>query len=297
MKCPNCGKDVKEGSKFCVGCGTSLAGNETKNVEEISSQDVHKTDEVKEKVATKVNEVKEAAKRAADSDFMKVVLSSLMFLLNILLKPIKVLKEKIEFYSKPQNGFILAGVVALATMIVRVVVSLVMALIQKQCTSSFLGSGTCLTVGEKIQAIDWMGITLKHLLIILIVMFAIAGIYYVASLIAKKTTNFMRILTITAVSLVPACVASYLLVPIFGWINAHFGVIVAIIGFVYSLVIFFASIKDEFTFDNADMNVYFHLICVSIIIIIAYFVGYNILVNTVTNSVTSGLDGLGNLGF
>ena len=24
MKCPNCGKEVKEGAKFCVGCGTSL---------------------------------------------------------------------------------------------------------------------------------------------------------------------------------------------------------------------------------------------------------------------------------
>ena len=186
MKCPNCGKDVKEGAKFCVGCGTSLVGNETKKVEKINSE---KADEVKEKVVTKVNEVKEAAKKAADSDFMKVVLSSLMFLLNILLKPVKVLKEKIDFYSKPQNGFILAGVVALATMIIRVVVSFLMALIQKQCTSSLFGSGTCLTVGEKLKAIDWMGITLKHLLIILIVMFAIAGIYYVASLIAKKNNK------------------------------------------------------------------------------------------------------------
>ena len=289
MKCPNCGKDVKEGAKFCVGCGTSLVDKETKKVEKTNSE---KTDEVKEKVATKVNEVKVAAKKAADSDFMKVVLSSLMFLLNILLKPVKSLKEKIEFYSKPQNGFILAGVVALATMIIRVIVSFVMALIKKQCTSSLFGSGTCLTVGEKLKAIDWMGITLKHLLIILIVMFAIAGIYYVAGLIAKKTTNFMKILTITAVSLVPACVASYLLVPIFGWINVHFGVVVAIIGFVYSLVIFFTSIKDEFKFKDTDMAIYFHLICVSVIIIIAYFVGYNILVNTVTDSVTNGLGSL-----
>lgn len=290
MKCPNCGKDVKEGAKFCVGCGTSLTDKETKKVEESTNQ---KADEVKEKVTAKVNEVKDAAKRAADSDFMKVVLSSLMFLLNILLKPIKTLKEKIEFYSKPQNSFILAGVVAIATMIIRVVVSFIMALIKKECTASLFGSGTCLTIGEKLKSIDWMGITLKHLLIIVIVMFAISGIYYVASLIAKKTTNFMRILTITSVSLVPACVASYLLVPIFGWINGHFGVVVAIIGFVYSLVIFFTSIKDEFKFKDADKAVYFHLICASVVIVVAYFVGYNVLLNTVTNSATSGLGSLG----
>lgn len=285
MKCPNCGKDVKEGAKFCVGCGTSLVQNEEKKTDKKETN--QKVEEVKEKVSAKMSEVKESAKKAADSDFMKVVLSSLMFLVNILLKPIKVLKEKLEFYSKPQNSFILAGVVALATMIVRVVVSFVMALIQKQCTTSIFGKVSCLSFGEKLKAIDWMGITLKHLLIILISMFAVAGIYYVASLIAKKTANFMRLLTITAVSFVPACAAMYLLTPIFGWINIHFGVIVTIVGFVYSLVIFFSAIKDEFKFESADKTVYFHLICVSIILIIVYFVGYNITVNAVNNAAGS----------
>ena len=38
MKCPNCGKDVKEGAKFCVGCGTSLVDKETKKVEKTNSE-------------------------------------------------------------------------------------------------------------------------------------------------------------------------------------------------------------------------------------------------------------------
>lgn len=285
MKCPNCGKDVNEGAKFCVGCGTALEPKKEKKTDKKETN--QKVEEVKEKVSTKMSEVKESAKKAADSDFMKVVLSSLMFLVNILLKPIKALKEKLEFYSKPQNGFILAGVVALATMIVRVVVSFVMALIKKQCTTSIFGKGSCLSVGEKLKAIDWMGITLKHLLIILISMFAVAGIYYIASLIAKKTANFMRLLTITAVAFVPTCVAIYLLTPIFGWINIHFGVIVTIVGFVYSLVIFFSAIKDEFKFKNADQAVYFNLICVSVILIIAYFIGYNVAVGAVNNAAGS----------
>lgn len=288
MKCPNCGKEVKEGAKFCVGCGTSLVEEKVENAEKTV-----KTEEVKAKVNEKVNKAKDKMKEAADSDFMKVVLSSLMFLFNILLKPIKTLKEKIKFYANPKNGFILAGVVALATMIVRVVVSFIMALIQKQCTTSIFGSGSCLSIGEKLKAIDWMGITLKHLLVILIAMFAVAGVYYIASLIAKKSTNFMRLLTITAVSFIPACVASYLLVPIFSWIHFNFGMIFSIIGMVYSLIIFFTAMKDEITFDSADKNVYFHLICVSVLLIIVYFIGYNMLMGAVTGSMGS----LGNLGF
>lgn len=287
MKCPNCGKEVKEGAKFCVGCGTSLVqtNEETKNVENTETN--QKVEAVKENISTKMNEVKESAKKAADSDFMKTVLASLMFLFRILLKPIKTLKEKIEHYSEPKNGFILAGVVAIATMIIRVVVSFVMALIQKQCTTSLFGKGSCLTVGEKLKAIDWMGITLKHLLIILISMFVVAGVYYLASLIAKKTANFMRLLTITAVSFVPACTTMYLLTPIFSWIHIHLGVIITIVGFVYSLIVFFSAIKDEFKFDNADKAVYFNLICVSVILVIVYFVGVNIAANAINNSMGS----------
>lgn len=287
MKCPNCGKDVKEGAKFCVSCGNALTEEKSETVKVEQQDNSQKVEEVKEKVSAKVNEFKATAKKAADSDFMKVVLSSLMFLVNILLKPIRTLKSKIEYYSDPKNGVILAGVVALATMIVRVVVEFVMALIQKQCTASIFGKGTCATIGEKLKAIPWMDITLKHLLIILIAMFAVAGIYYIASLIAKKTANFMRLLTITAVAFVPACVATYLLCPIFGWLNIHFGVIVGIVGMIYSLVIFFTAIKDEFKFDNADKAVYFHLICASVILIIVYFVGYNMTVGAINNSLGS----------
>lgn len=287
MKCPNCGKEVKEGAKFCVGCGTSLVqtNEEIKNVENTETN--QKVEAVKETVSAKMSEIKESAKKAADSDFMKTVLASLMFLFNILLKPIKTLKEKIDNYAEPKNGFILAGVVALATMIVRVVVSFVMALIQKQCTTSIFGKGSCLSVGEKLKAIDWMGITLKHLLIILISMFVVAGIYYLASLIAKKTVNFMRVLTITAVSFVPACATMYLLTPIFGWIHIHLGVIITIIGFVYSLVIFFSAMRDELKFESADKAVYFNLICVSVILIIVYFVGVNITANAINSSTGS----------
>lgn len=281
MKCPNCGKDVKEGAKFCVGCGTALEPKKEKKADKKETN--QKVEEVKEKVSAKMNEVKESAKKAADSNFMQIVLSSLMFLVNILLKPIKTLKEKLEFYSKPENSFILAGVVAIVTMVVRVVVSFIMALIQKQCTTSIFGKSNCLSIGEKLKNIDWMGITLKHLLIILISMFVVAGIYYVASLIAKKSVNFMRLLTITAVSFVPACAAIYLLTPIFGWLNVHLGVIVTIVGFVYSLVIFFNAIKDEFKFRNADQSVYFNLICVSVILIIVYFVGVNIATDTLNS--------------
>lgn len=286
MKCPKCGKEIKEGAKFCVGCGTPLADSSVDN----KAETTQKVEAVKEKVSTKMSEVKDSAKKAADSDFMKMILASLMFLFNIILKPIKTLKAKIEEYAEPKNGFILAGVVALATMIVRVVVSFIMAVLQKQCSTPLFGKESCASFGEKIQSIDWMGITLKHLLIILISMFAVAGIYYIASLLAKKTANFMRLLTITTVSFVPACVAMYLLTPICGWINVHFGVIVTIAGFVYSLVIFFSAIKDEFKFESEDKAVYFHLICVSVILIILYFVGYNVAVNAVTSNSSSSFN-------
>lgn len=287
MKCPNCGKEVKEGAKFCVGCGTSLIqeATTTEAKENVESQ---KKTEVKEVVNKKVNEVKENVKKAANSNFMKLVLATLMFLFNILLKPMKYLKEKIEFYSNPKNGCILAGVLALASMIIKVLMEVIMALIDRNCVS-YAGSKICgSTIGDNFKHIDWMGITLKHLLLILIVMFAISGIYYIASLVAKKSTNFFRLLTITVVSFVPYCLTAYFLCPFFGWVNGHIGLVLSIIGMVYSLVIFFSAIKDEIKFTDNDKNVYFHLTCASIILIVAYVVIYNVVINAATNALTNG---------
>lgn len=288
MKCPKCGKELKEGTKFCVGCGTKLTNVEESVKKEVVNEE--KVKEIKEKVNQKVETVKEQAKKAADSDFMKIVLATLMFLVNILLKPIKTLKAKLDYYSEPKNGFILAGVVALVTMVIRVFISFVMALIKKNCITSWTGTKTCSTIGENLKNIPWMDITLKHLLVILMAMFIIAGIYYIASLIVKKNTNYMRLISIVAVSFIPACAAMYVLSPIFGWINVHLGVVVSIIGYVYSLVVFFTAMKDEIKFKDADTCVYFNLICASIILIGVYFLGVAI-VNNAANDVTNNILG------
>ena len=46
MKCPKCGKELKEGTKFCVGCGTKLT-----NAEESVKKEVVNEEKVKETVA------------------------------------------------------------------------------------------------------------------------------------------------------------------------------------------------------------------------------------------------------
>lgn len=43
MKCPKCGKELKEGTKFCVGCGTKLT-----NAEESVKKEVVNEEKVKE---------------------------------------------------------------------------------------------------------------------------------------------------------------------------------------------------------------------------------------------------------
>ncbi len=298
MVCPNCGKEVKEGSKFCVVCGTALTTNdypqnnqtENLNVSEQSTVITPTTSEIKENVTAKFNDVRETVKKASNGNIMQMIIASLMFLFNVLLKPMKSLKNKIEDYSKPEKACILAGVVAFATMIIRIFTTILMALIDKRCTT-VLGSKVCSsTIDENFKNIDWFGITLKHLLIILAAMFAVAGIYYIGSLIAKKTTNYMRLLTITVVAFVPASIAIYLLTPFFGWINVHIGKLFEIVGLVYSLIIFFSAIKDEIKFDDLDKNIYFHLICVSIIVFAAYLIQYNVVYKSVTDTLGSYLN-------
>ena len=61
------------------------------------------------------NVVKE---NAGSFDFMATVLGCLMFILNVLLKPVSTVKAKIKNFSNVKNTGILLGVVALGRMII-----------------------------------------------------------------------------------------------------------------------------------------------------------------------------------
>lgn len=273
MTCPKCGKEINKDAKFCNGCGTPIAE------------------------AANTNQPAQPVQQAKQPKSGKnIFVESLMYIISSLLKPAKTLKEKGKEFDNPKNGLILAGIVSAATMLIRVIVSFLMALIDRPCIKSWDGKKTCVTIDESLKNIQWLDITLKHLFIVFIVILAIAGLFYLGSLVAKKNTKYMRLVNIATIAFVPALLALFLLTPIFSWLFnlmkiGEFTLFISSAGIIYALAVFYTLMKEEIAFDSKDVTIYFFSILTLIIIIILYFIVKNIILNSLGDMVGNGLSG------
>lgn len=281
MNCPNCGKKLNEGVKFCNGCGTPITTPEqNQNV-----QPMQNTQQVKKQ-----------------TNSTNIFVACILFMLNLIIKPVKTFKAKINEFENPKNGFIFIGLVSAISMVIRVVITFLLALINRPCTT-WAGKKECVSIDESLKNIQWADITIKHLLGVIIIALAIAGIYYLASLVAKKNTKYMKLAVISTAAMIPFLLTSYFLAPILSWIfsllkiSELVSIFIVIISIVYSLTVFYTLMKEEINFDDKDMVIYFYSLITIIIIIISYFVLKNMLINQIGNEIGMGLgsSGLGSI--
>ena len=249
MKCSKCGVELEENAKTCNECGTAV-------------------------------ENKFIPKK--DFDFVSFILECLTFILAVILKPISSLKKKLDEYSDVKSVGILVGVVALGRMIINLLGSMISAIFVKQF--NFWTGDSKLSVSfDGLKNLDYFDLIVKQLFGFVIIIAAIAGIYYIVSLIMKKTVNYFKLVTITTVSFVPFFIVSSFICVIVNYIYVPASVFLAIGAFIYSLLTFIISVDSEIEFKDSNFKVYFHTICLTVIFIVSYYVVSNSISSSITN--------------
>ena len=71
-------------------------------------------------------------------------------------------------------------------------------------------------------------------------------------------------------------------------IYSPLGAAITIVGFIYTLVTLIELANEIVVIDNKNTRIYYHLVCLSTVIIVGGFVAYKVLVNSI-------LGGLGDL--
>ena len=115
-----------------------------------------------------------------------------------------------------------------------------------------------------------------------------AGVYYLASLVIKKNVKFSNLVGAATTAIVPFAICSLLISPILSMIYSPLGVAASIVGFIYALVTLIELVNEIVVIDNKNIRIYYHLVCLSTVIIVGGFVAYKVLVNSI-------LGGLGDL--
>lgn len=203
-------------------------------------------------------------------DFVSCVKECLMFILAAAMKPLTAIKGKIEEYSDVKKCGILVGVVGLGRMLINLLSNMISVVFVKQY-NLFKGTTSLEVSFDNLGSLNYFDLIVKQFIGFVIVVAAVAGIYYVVSMIMKKNTNYFKLATITAVSFVPLFVAG-LLATIIAYIFAELSIFIVFAALVYSVITFVYSMNQEIKFEDKNFMVYFQTICLTIIFIVAYYV-------------------------
>ena len=268
MNCSKCGNINNENAKFCVKCGNILGVAVTPNNPPIVNNNITNQPQNfnnPQIVATPQNNVSQAS---------KPLLNFVKYIINSIIKPVKTFKDEEDKLADLKNSFILSGIVAFAMMFINLITTILNIIVVEEYNYELTKMQTAIKF-ELLENLDFVSLILKNLIINFVIILAIAGVYYLASLVAKKTTNFSKLLAVTATSFLPNIVLCSVLAPILGKIWAELYIIVFVIGLIYSFIMFIGLINENTKFENGDINIYFHVASISILAIIGYFIIMN----------------------
>lgn len=291
MLCIKCGTQNNDASKFCIGCGHNLLESQTNqtfnsvnssNIEQPSQMNYTQPSQMnydQPSAYTNYNQMQPLQTGYAQSSTqtnsynntsVKMSISEYFFiLLAVILKPFTAFKEELNKFNGSKNSAILSIVVSGVATIVNLITSMLNAVMIKSFDFSSHGYKTTWT-WENLKNINYLEVIGKNFLIYLGVIFAIAVVYYIASLILKKQTNFARLLGISAMAVAPMLICSLILSPLLSLIWAGLAMPITLIGAVYTVVLLYEGINSEIEL-NGNVKYYFNLVCLSILGIAAYY--------------------------
>lgn len=270
MNCPNCGTINNTNSSFCLKCGTPLITQLNSVPTETHTQTYDSTVVLQSQPTETYAQVYEPTVTSQLQPSQSKPFNIIAYMIAILMKPWTCFKEEQEKLSDTKNAFLLAGVVSVLMMFVNLIKTFITVIFTKKMNYSTWKMETKIDFSG-LKDLDYVSLIGKNLLIYFGIIIVIAAIYYVATLVIKKSSKFQTILSITASSFIPFLIFSMFLAPILGKIWNILEMIVLLIGFIYAITIFVTLINENISFDNQDHKVYFHVVCFSIIVCGGYY--------------------------
>lgn len=296
MNCPNCGTYNTEGFKFCIKCGQSLAGIETTNKQSVQQRESSpqgvpmqnmNTTSIQsgnnfQTTATSTQTVNTSVNNSVPAT--KVSFMGYFFIiLAVILKPFTAFKEELNKFNGFKNSAILSLIVSGGATLVNLITSMLNVVMVKSYNWSSGGYKTT-WVWKNLKELDYLKVIGKNFLIYLGVIVAIAVVYYIASLIAKKQTNFSRLLGVSALAVVPVLICSLILSPLLALIWAKLVMPITLVGAVYTIVLLYEGMNSEVLLEG-NAKYYFNLVCFSILGIAAYYLYMKLFMSAISGDI------------
>ena len=293
MNCLKCGQINESGASVCIKCGNQLnvISPETPNLnEQVATPISINNESVSSQNSVLVNDAPQQPNEQPAVSLAPVMagapqvdskLNIISYIINVLLKPSKTYKEEEQKLSIPQNAFLLTVIMSGIMVGINIITTLINTVIRKELDLSTFKYKTVVDF-KYVGDIKWLELIFKRFIIYFAIILIVAAIYYVFALVFKKKTNYIKILSMTATSIIPMAAVGMLAAQILGLIWAILKIIVLFVGIVYSFFILIHLINDEMKFEDIDSSIYYHTITISVMFILCEIIVQAILSSAIS---------------
>lgn len=298
MNCPNCGTSNNVGSKFCIRCGQNLESTQISteqsvqttetSFQEVPLQSINNTS-IPSENNFQANVAQSQSVNTNTTPAAKVSFMGYFFIiLAVILKPFTAFKEELNKFNNFKNSAMMSLVVSGVGTLINLITTMLNSVMVKSYDWSSGGYKTTWT-WDNLKEIKYLEVVGKNFLIYLGVIIAIAAVYYIASLIVKKQTNFSRLLGIAAIAVAPMLVCSLVLSPLLALIWTKLAMPITLIGTIYTVVLVYEGMNNEVLVEG-NAKYYFNLVCLSILGIAAYYLYMKLFMSSISGGLEDIMD-------
>jgi len=308
MNCPICGAFNSDSSSFCIHCGEALGGNkgvnsipqnnqgnvvsnqpqaQTYSQPQAQPQTQPQTQTYSQpQVQSQWQAYEQVYEKEGTDNYVPPMIISdyFIYLFLILLKPYTAFKNQEGNFNTPKCPAILASIIAGIMTLVTLIKTMITTVIETHFSFSTYDYETEINFSN-LADIDYISVIGKNFLVYLGMILAIAGVYFLGSLILKRQQNFARLLSISATSFISYVVLGMIASPILGLVWEPLSIFAMLIGLVYSIALFIVLINEEIKIEDKDIKIYFNVACLGAFGIIGYYVMQEILMSSVISSI------------
>ncbi len=286
MNCSNCGTYNNPQSKFCIKCGNTLNTDNLNQAHELN-QNVNSQQNYQQPAQPQMQQPINNVQTTQAVNINTSPLNYLMYLIAILIKPFQCFKEEEGKLNNGKTSIILTLIVTVVMTLSNLIQTILSTV--RVASYSWTDGYTYSWQWDNLKNIKWLEVIGKNFLIYAGIILAITIVFYLGSLVVKKQLSFIKSLSISATSVIPAVCGAMILSPILGMIWSPLSMVFTIIGLVYSLIIMYEFMNNELSLEK-DKKIYFNLVCFGILIIAGYYAYMKLLMSSVTGGLDNILD-------
>ena len=288
--CLKCGGMNNKDTNFCVHCGNNIQINKLEETEVINTIPIQVnlennerkqfTETVQQPIYNNLSNNEQIGNTKSDSlDFIKYIFGTI-------LKPFDNFKKEEDKLNDFKNN----GILALIIVGFMTIINLFRTMLDAVRVTSFW-SKEVEWVWKNLAEVEYLKEIGQSLLIYTGIMFAVSGVYFLACLVIKKDVKFVKMFGVAVTSIIPFALSTSIVSPLLSLIYSPLGICVNVVGTIYSFVIFIEIMNEIINIENKNTKIYFHLICLSILVIGGSFIAYKLILSSLSSSL-GGLSGL-----